>query len=488
MTIVYVVLAICIRCGAAEHKDVIDLTNKHQVIENFGASDAWTMQKIGAWSEESKNKVADLLFTTDKGIGLSLWRFNIGGGINHQTIRNPWRTVETFETDQGKYDWTKQANELWFARAARDRGVPFLLGFVNSPPGRMTKNGLTNSGSDVTSTTNLKEGFEKQYATYLCDIVQHFGELPDAKERLRFDYLSPVNEPMVEWTSGQEGNRASDEDIKRIILALHEEIEARKMGVKIRTPESPAVPALWQIDKKTTDRWHAEYGDYLKFFLGDSQLAPILDKTVCYHDYSSFEGAAVEKDHARLGQEMLKYPGCTLWMSEICILHPRRDLSINMALDVAKLIHADLALAGASAWQWWLAVSDGNYKDGLLYTNWHKEGDEESIIPSKTFWAMGNFSRFIRPGMRRVELTGGGHGFEGLLGSAYLDEKSAKVVMVYINLGKEAEKVSWTFKGAGPKGFTPYVTSEDSDLKKEDEVSSDGAEIPGRSIVTFVGE
>jgi O-glycosyl hydrolase len=481
-------MVVCASCFAEEHKDVIDLTDKHQVIENFGASDAWTMQMIGAWSEENKNKVADLLFTTDKGIGLSLWRFNIGGGMNYQTIRNPWRTVETFETAEGKYDWGRQAYELWFARAARDRGVPYLLGFVNSPPGRMTKNGLTNSGSDVTSTTNLKEGFEKQYATYLCDIVQHFGELPDAKDRLRFDYLSPVNEPLVEWTSGQEGNRASDEDIKKIIVALHDEIVARKMGVKIRTPESPELPALWQINKKASDRWHAGYGDYLKFFLGDPAMVGMLDQTICYHDYSSFEGAAVEKDHARLGKEMLKYPGCKLWMSEICILHPRRDVSINMALDVAKLIHSDLALAGASAWQWWLAVSDGDYKDGLIYTNWHKDGDEETIIPSKSFWALGNFSRFIRPGMQRVELKGDGHGFDGLLGSAYVDGKTGKVVMVYINLGKEAEKVAWTFKGDGPKKFFPYITSAEADLKEGKEVSSDRAEIPGRSVVTFVGE
>src|ERR1043165_7083566 len=74
------------------HNDLIDLSVVHQDIDNFGASDCWTMQKIGAWSEGSKNRVAELLFSTDKGIGLSLWRFNIGGGINHTSINNPWRT------------------------------------------------------------------------------------------------------------------------------------------------------------------------------------------------------------------------------------------------------------------------------------------------------------------------------------------------------------------------------------------------------------
>src|SRR5262245_51421843 len=42
---------------ALEHADVIDLTKQHQVIENFGASDCWTFQRLGGWSEASRNKV-----------------------------------------------------------------------------------------------------------------------------------------------------------------------------------------------------------------------------------------------------------------------------------------------------------------------------------------------------------------------------------------------------------------------------------------------
>jgi hypothetical protein len=31
-------------------RDQIDLDHEHQLIENFGASDAWSMQKLGTWS------------------------------------------------------------------------------------------------------------------------------------------------------------------------------------------------------------------------------------------------------------------------------------------------------------------------------------------------------------------------------------------------------------------------------------------------------
>ena len=478
--------------SSAEHTDLIDLTQTRQEIDNFGASDAWTMQKIGTWSESSKNKVADLLFSTNSGIGLSLWRFNIGGGINHN-IRNRWRTVETFEVDQGKYDWSKQANELWFARAARNRGVPYLLGFVNSPPGRMTKNGLTNSGDDDRSTTNLKEGMEKQFATYLCDIVEHCKNAP-ADERLIFHYLSPVNEPELAWLAGnnQEGSRASNDDIKKILKALHDEIAARELDVKIRALEANSVHHLYQPAAEASRRWGAPYGDYLKVFCGDPSTLPILDGVLCYHDYSSFSGRAVEADHARLGKEMLKYPNVKLWMSEICILEHRRDLGMDMALNVAKLIHADLVLSGASAWHWWLAVSGGDYKDGLLYTDWRRSGDPETIIESKTFWALGNFSRFIRPGFVRVELAADHHAFDGLLGSAYMNPKTGKLVLVYINLATVPQEVAWTLKKGDfelPKRLVPWLTTADEDLKAHPAVNiAEGFEIPPRSVVTLVSD
>src|SRR5690242_10468129 len=66
---------------------VIDINSKKQTIRNFGASDAWTCQYIGLWPDAKREQVADWLFSRDtdangspKGIGLSLWRFNIGAG------------------------------------------------------------------------------------------------------------------------------------------------------------------------------------------------------------------------------------------------------------------------------------------------------------------------------------------------------------------------------------------------------------------------
>ena len=229
--------------NGATRTDVIDPGTKYQAIDNFGASDCWSMQKIGAWSEKSKRCVADLLFSTEKGIGLSCWRFNLGGGINPRLLGDTWRMPETFEVAEGRYDWSRQANERWFLRAAKARGVRQFVAFVNSPPARMTRNGLTHCDPGPHS-TNLKSGHEKQFARYLVDVLKHFRDHPDPAERIAFDRVSPVNEPGWEWDGGpQEGNRAGLDDIKAIVKALHAELARQKVKTRILVPEarSPSI-------------------------------------------------------------------------------------------------------------------------------------------------------------------------------------------------------------------------------------------------------
>ena len=134
--------------GTGEHSTVpayriaIDPGTVHQAIEGFGASGAWWAQNLGTWSSPRRNQVAQLLFSRAQGIGLSQYRYNIGGGID-DTITDPWRTAETFETGPGTYDWDRDAAARWFLRAAKEHGVEDFVAFVNSPPRRLTANGHT---------------------------------------------------------------------------------------------------------------------------------------------------------------------------------------------------------------------------------------------------------------------------------------------------------------------------------------------------------
>lgn len=480
------------------HRDTIRLDREFQEIENFGASDCWSMQKIGGWSDEGRNRIADLLFSTTQGIGLSCWRFNIGGGVNPR-ITNPWRTAETFEVAEAQYDWTRQQNERWFLRAAKARGVPQFLAFACSPPGRMTRNGLTFCDAD-SSPTNLKPGFEVQFARYLGDILEHFRANPDEAERIVFNYISPINEPQWDWAGhSQEGMRADNGTIQSIARSLDAELKRRGLATQIALVESGSLPDMWQLDEKATAKYGLPYGDYLNRLAGDASFSGLLSRRIGYHSYWSDRIAGPLVEHrAALGRAMAAFPGWKLWQTEYCVMDgPEgkggrgRDLTMNTALDVARVIHLDLTLAGVSAWQWWLAVSPSDYKDGLIYTDWKQPGDEETIYPARLLWVLGNYSRFVRPGMRRIEVIGDGHDIRGLMGAAFKGAKERRVAAVYINMSRDDRLVVPVFTAGShhyrPERITSYVTSDrpGDDLKRYPPATQSSVIIPARSVVTI---
>lgn len=153
-----------------------------QVMEHFGASDAWSTQYIGLWPDEKRNQIADWLFSTEndclgqpKGIGLSLWRFNVGAGSTEQgeasQIGSSWNRTECFLEADGTYNWDKQQGQRNFLRLAKERGVEQFLAFLNSPPVHYTQNGLaTNTGRG--GTLNLKPECYTKFADFLANIVK----------------------------------------------------------------------------------------------------------------------------------------------------------------------------------------------------------------------------------------------------------------------------------------------------------------------------
>jgi hypothetical protein len=173
----------------------------------------------------------------------------------------------------------------------------------------------------------------------------------------------------------------------------------------------------------------------------------------------------------------------------------RRDLGMDTALNVARLMHVDLTVANAAGWSWWLALSPYDYKDGLIYTDWKKPGDSESVIESKLLWAFGNFSRFVRPGMTRVAVRGSGGDLDGLLASAYHNESSGRVAVVCINMSSAALRVSVGAIARGTEVRLAAVQAHVTSALAEDNLKAipalgarDGIDLPPRSIVTLTME
>jgi hypothetical protein len=119
-----------------------------------------------------------------------------------------------------------------------------------------------------------------------------------------------------------------------------------------------------------------------------------------------------------------------------------------------------------------------------------------SFEASKILRALGNYSRFIRPGARRVAVLRSDGAqpeqtAETLMISAYHHASSGRTVIVLVNRQREAVPIALRFVGPDPcpatRAVIPFVTSDRHDLKACPEVPADRPlQIPPRSIVTLV--
>jgi O-glycosyl hydrolase len=145
-------------------------------------------------------------------------------------------------------------------------------------------------------------------------------------------------------------------------------------------------------------------------------------------------------------------------MSEWTEMQSGRDTGMESALVMAATLHDDLTITNVSSWQYWIAVSKYQYRDGLIYVSTL----DHTITPTKRLWVMGNYSRFIRPGFVRLDVRGGS---EALLVSAYRSADSKRLVVVATNLTALPIKVRLdALQGSLPGTANLYETSANSDL------------------------
>jgi O-glycosyl hydrolase len=510
-------------CAASKVIKVsINLSQSYQTIHSFGASDCWTIKYIGKnWPDAKRNEIADLLFGkgfdangNPKGIGLSMWRSNIGAGSFEQgiasNISSEWRREECYLNSNGAYDWTKQSGSRWFVKAARDRGVENLLLFSNSAPVSMTKNGYA-FGLDGAekSKLNLAAGKTDAFADFLTEVVKHYNQ-----DGLPVRYLSPVNEPQWDWTAssgkaGQEGTAATNDEFSALVKAIDQKITAKTLPVTITAGEAGSLNYLFQPVTNNPSR-----SDVVNYFWNPGSSGyignlPSMEKAILGHSYFSQPTvSSLVSNRVSLQNKINALnPNLNFWQSEYCILSGEdniagngRDLGIESALYIARVIHTDLALANAASWSWWLAVSPANYKDGLVYVSdlsgnmgeLDATKSDGIIYKSKMLWAVGNFSRFVRPGMKRVSASSDTYSnseeaAQHIMFSAYKDEVNKQAVVVIINMTTAAENINCSGVSFVSGSVKSYTTSGSKDLSVSSVADISKIPVEGKSIITLVG-
>jgi O-glycosyl hydrolase len=490
----------------------IDLNKTAQTIDNIGASGCWFSEGIGKyWPAAKKEKIAELLFSKkfDKlgnpsGIGLSAWRFNIGAGTFEQGdssgIKDFRKRTECFLNKDGSYDWSKQSGYQFFLKKAHQYGVETLIAFSNSPPVQFTKNALGYK-TERDFKANLKDDCYNAYARFLANVIKHFD-----KQGLHFQYISPVNEPQWDWSNkymqgSQEGSPWKNDNIYKITKLLNAELDKANLTSKILITEAGMLTYLYGGKTGTSHQIQDFFDAKSNLFMGTLSHVP---KMIGGHSYyTESNDSSIVATRSQLADTTKKYD-VKFWQSEYSMLADGykegatgKIPAIDCALFLAKVIHTDLSIGNASAWQFWNAYEPGSAQFDTRYylialkPNPDFKNGEFTI--TKNLWAIGSYSRFVRPGMKRIITDVSNNSTADntkLMVTAYTDTHN-RVVVVAINYGVGNAHVNLDIKNP-KKQYTvlsSYLTTgtEGVDMKPSGtHPCNKNVLLPARSISTII--
>lgn len=118
-------------------------------------------------------------------------------------------------------------------------------------------------------------------------------------------------------------------------------------------------------------------------------------------------------------------------------------------LDIASKIHTATVTGNASAWfHWWGVTSHSNTDDGLFEIN---------EVASKRLYVLGNWSKFVRPGMVRFGITGSPPANVSV--STYKDPTSNNIAIPVVNNQASTQALTVTLDATSKcKVATPWIT------------------------------
>lgn len=414
--------------------------------DGWGTSLCWFANAVGRWPEPQRSEIADALFS-DRGLGLTVVRYNIGGGEKPDHQHMPWfRQMDGFQPAPGVWDWKADAGQRWMLEAAIKRGANRLEAFSNSPPYWMTLSQCASGGPDP-KTDNLDPQHEAAFAEYLAQVVKHF----QTAWGIRFDTLAPMNEPYTDYwraNGNQEGchfDRASQARLIQGLRAVLDQhgLEAVKISAADETNYDRAIGTWESYDAKTRD---------------------------CVAQINAHAYATERRGELRA---LARDSGKPLVMSEVdgsdAPVHDHAAMAPALAL--AGRIIDDLRDLQPLRWVFWQAVEDEpsaakhNHNWGLIHAD--LSGNSHTWIPTKKYHAMANFSKFIRPGAAPVKCDAPDT-------VATYDRERRVLVIVTRNTQPVDEVIAYDLAafGSDPIQVDAYRTSGTEDL----------ARLPGEAI------
>ncbi|GAA4836935.1 RICIN domain-containing protein [Kitasatospora terrestris] len=477
---------------AAAHVTVrLDPGYQQQPFQGFGTALAWFANVTGGWPDSVRNQLADDLYGSG-GLGFTVARYNIGGGDSPETtpymragaaIPGWWNRPAAVSppnleppnwwdpADPAHWNPQADANQRWWLTAAKARGADTFEAFSNSAPYFMTNSGLVSGATDA-SQDNLRSDQYDRFAAYLAGSLQRV----QAATGVTFGSLSPINEPNTwYWHAGgpQEGSHWAPDSQAHMLTSTRTALTAAGLSTPVAG-----------MDETDPVQFRGDWSSY-------STAARAAVGRLNTHTYSP-GGRGGARDIARGA-------GKSLWMSEVDLggSGPQDFTDMSPALDFSRRITGDLRELEPSAWVMWQAVEDyENMTPAHENSNWGliqvdltpADPAAEPIRKNKKYWAMANYSRFIRPGARVIATDSADT-------VAALRPGGTGAVAVYTNTGGEARTVTLDLAGFSTVDTAvpvqQWTTDGGKNLQREGDLTATAAKTvtatvgPG-SVTTFV--
>jgi O-glycosyl hydrolase len=303
-----------------------------------------------------------------------------------------------------------------------------------SPPREWKTNHDNNNGG------SLDPAHYQDYANQLANYVQNMQA-----QGVNLYAISLQNEP--NWAPTYESAIWSASQFAAFLPYVGQTFAARGITTKIMLPEE----LNWDFSLASTIMANATLSQYVGILAA--------------HHYGSNPYAPVTIAN-----------GKTVWETEVTLNNATASAIAN-AMTLADDIHLALTNGNANAYNYWWINSSSNDE---LMTN---------FVPNKRLWALGQYSRFVRPGWVRIGETDDG----GLDITTFKDSASGKFVIVVANMStSNSITETYTLNGVTAASVTPYITSTTDNLAQYAPITLTGgtsfsATIAPSSIVTYYG-
>ncbi|MBV8537952.1 MAG: RICIN domain-containing protein, partial [Alphaproteobacteria bacterium] len=324
-----------------------------------------------------------------------------------------------------------------------------------SPPYWMTVSGCS-SGARERGQDNLRPEMRESFVNYLATVVKHFRDA----EGIGFESLEPFNEPDGNWGAGgsQEGYSAPIATQNAVLPMLSARlkgdgvttfvagVDANNIAAAVGDADQLDPAALAALGRFNTHDYHGGAGDLAKL-----------------------------REYRTLAAKFRK----PIWMSEFgcCFKDQKEKDEMWGALFMADSIRMDLRDLGVEAWVLW-------------QPDWEVIGFDPNggaPQPKKQYYALAQYSRFIRPGFQIVSAGGASNTL-----AAY-SPASKRLVLVTTNWDAPGEDDRDLAAFAGlPAAVKAYRTTSDAQVNLREEtiaLSRDNRivdPLPARSVTTYV--